>query len=215
MKVSVTLTSCGRIDLLEKTLLSFHCSNRYPIDEFIIINDSPQHKDELNRKFGGYKFIHNPNNIGLSKSLDVLFNAVQNEYFFHLEDDWWFDTPSNFIGNSIKILESNKDIHQVWVRHESDNPHKTIGEDICLDDFKYRVVDPNFMDVWTGYSWNPGLRRKSDYLRMFPNGVSAFADERECSAHSKNFNYKTVLLLPTVCNHIGWGRTTHPHLSNR
>lgn len=207
--ISVTLTTCGRLDLLKSTIDSFLATNSYPIDDFTIICDDPESNNSVFREYGkDFKVICNSENIGQKKSLDILFSNAKNEYIFHLEDDWYFDNKSPYILNSIKILENNPDIHQVWLRHEHDNPHKTIGENEILEDFSYRYVDPNFRGCWCGYSWNPGLRRKSDYLKMFPSGITKHVDELDCSLYVKNFNYKVVLLNPTVCYHIGYGRST-------
>jgi hypothetical protein len=207
--VSVTLTTCGRLDLLKDTIDSFISTNSYPIDEFTIICDDPSSNEAVFREYGkDFTVIGNVQNIGQKKSLDILFTNAKNEYIFHLEDDWYFDNNTPYIENSIQILENNPDIHQVWLRHEHDNPHKTIGSDIPYKDFTYKYVDPNFRDCWCGYSWNPGLRRKSDYVKMFPNGINKHYDELACSRHVKKFDYKVVLLNPSVCYHIGYGRST-------
>ena len=60
-KINVTfvLTSCGRMDLLEQTLDSFFKYNEYPIDRYLITEDSADPEifkqcEELNqRKYGG------------------------------------------------------------------------------------------------------------------------------------------------------------------
>lgn len=210
MKVTVTLTTCGRIDLLQQTIDSFLERNTYPIDEFLIINDSPDHSSIISELYSDSEFhiINNPENIGQKKSLDLIFNQCKNEYIFHLEDDWLFDGGGGFVENSVKLLEFNPDIHQVWIRHEYDNPHKCVGTVLYENDIGYKLVDPMYQGVWNGYSWNPGIRRKSDYLRMFPNGISDFKDEMACAIHTRNFEYKTVLLIPTACRHLGYGRTS-------
>ena len=41
--VTFTITSCNRLDLLKLTLDSFLNLNTYPIDEFIISDDSADH----------------------------------------------------------------------------------------------------------------------------------------------------------------------------
>ena len=214
-KVSVTLTTCGRLDLLKRTLDSFYKFNNYDIDEFIIINDNPSVKltnEQIDRP--DITIINNETNLGQRESLDILFKLAKNEYIFHLEDDWEFDGSNNFIKNSIDILERYKTIHQVHVRHENDNPQKTLDDVFNRNDYTFSYLDPEFRGVWCGYSWNPGLRRKSDYLRMFPNGIVEHVDELECSKYvRKEFQYLTVLLFPTVCFHIGYGRTTNPHLT--
>jgi hypothetical protein len=128
--ITLTITSCNRVDLLEKTINSFFKLNTYPIDEFILSDDS--NSDEINeniKKIFGEKFkiIKNEQRVGLSKSLDNLFSQSKNEYIFHCEDDWLFDGNPNFISDSLEILIENINIHQVSVRHQYDNPHKFIG----------------------------------------------------------------------------------------
>ena len=41
-EVSLVITSCGRFDLLKKTLDSFFEKNTYPIKKIIIIEDSTE-----------------------------------------------------------------------------------------------------------------------------------------------------------------------------
>jgi hypothetical protein len=214
--VTFTITSCNRIDLIEKTINSFFNLNNYQIDEFIMSDDSDdlQITKTINEKFGDrFRIISNTPRIGLSKSLDNLFNQSKNEYIFHCEDDWFFNSNPNLISESLDILIENKDIHQVSVRHQYDNPHKSVGEVLLTKNgVKYRLMNPNFTSMptqtWNGYSWNPGLRRKSDYLKMFPNGISSFGDEYLCCEHTKQYNYCSVVLENTSCSHLGYNNRT-------
>jgi hypothetical protein len=210
--VTVTLTTCNRVDLLEKTIQSFQDTNTYPINEYIIVNDDLTYKKDVDSIFKHFKnctVIHNPNNIGQKKSLDIAFSSAKNEYIFHLEDDWFFDSANSYVQNSLHILVNFQDIHQVWVRHEYDTPHKTKPGELSYNEIQFKEVDNNYAGCWNGYSWNPGLRRKSDYLKMFPNGISQFKDELQCALHTRNFNYKAVMLQPTSCYHIGYDRSTY------
>ena len=55
-KVTFVLLSCGRLDLLEKTLNSFLRYNNYPIERYIIVEDSAdpviyEQCKELNKRF--------------------------------------------------------------------------------------------------------------------------------------------------------------------
>jgi len=195
--ITVTITTCARLDLLKRTLDSFFKYNTYPIAEFLMTDDSGNSAiaKELYDLYGDkFKIFHN-NHIGLSKSLDILFTNASNEYIFHLEDDWEFDRPG-FIEDSLSIMK-DKTINQVWVRHSWDTPHK------CNEDGSLPI-----WQEWNGYSWNPGLRYKSDYLKMFPNGLQEFGEEFDCMQHSKKFNYKVVSSLNTSCYHIGYNRHT-------
>lgn len=214
-QITFTITSCNRIDLLEKTLNSFMSINNYEIDEFIMSDDSGDEEisKQLNKKYGNkFKIISNDSRIGLSKSLDNLFNSSENEFIFHCEDDWMFDTNPNLISESLSILDENPDIHQVSVRHDHCNPHKPVGEkQYTSTSVEYLILSQEFRStptqMWNGYSWNPGLRRKSDYLKMFPKGVSEFGDEYDCAHHTKKFNYKSAILSNTSCYHLGFERT--------
>jgi GT2 family glycosyltransferase len=214
--ITFTITSCNRIDLLERTINSFLDLNNYPIDEFILSDDSGDNEiyDIIVNKFGNqFNVIKNKTRLGLSKSLDNLFLKSKNEYIFHCEDDWLFDKNPNLISDSLDILSENENIHQVSVRHLYDNPHKPSGDMLYTKKMiHYRLMSQNFMSmptqIWNGYSWNPGLRRKSDYLKMFPDGISSFGDEYLCCDHTKKFNYLSAVLENTSCYHIGYNNRT-------
>jgi GT2 family glycosyltransferase len=215
--ITFTITSCNRIGLLEKTIDSFFKTSNYPIDEFIMSDDSGN--DETNEllvsKFGDkFRIIKNNPRLGLSKSLDNLFTNSKNEYIFHCEDDWLFDGNSNFISDSLEILQENLSIHQVYIRHRYDYLHPISSEKLLTTKLvPYRLLTQSYVvsttQIWNGYSWNPGLRRKSDYNKMFPHGISAFGDEYYCSVHTKQFNYLSATLENTSCYHIGYRRTNN------
>jgi GT2 family glycosyltransferase len=213
--ITFTITSCNRLDLLEKTLNSFMSINNYEIDEFIMSDDSGDKEisNYLNKKYGDkFKIISNNPRVGLSKSLDNLFSSTKNEFIFHCEDDWMFDSNPNLISDSLSILTDNPSIHQVSVRHDYNNPHKPVGEkQYTSASVEYLMLNQEFKSMptqmWNGYSWNPGLRRKSDYLKMFPNGVSEFGDEYDCANYTRKFDYKSAILVNTSCYHLGIKRT--------
>jgi hypothetical protein len=209
--VSFVITTCNRLDLLEQTLTSFFNICKFPFVEYIMSDDSGDESVylQLVEKYGDkFKIIKNNPKLGLSKTIDKLWNDVSSEYIFHCEDDWKFDSNPNLIEDSISILQEHSHVHQVQVRHTYDNPHKPEEQIYSTLNFvKFRKL-PWWRDAWTGYSWNPGLRRKLDYQQMFPNGVQEFGDEIDCSKHSMNFNYLAVLLENTSCAHIGYDRHT-------
>jgi len=210
-KVSVVVTTCNRDDLLEKTINSFTVSNNYPIDEYIFVNDCGNSIKELVESFKleNYKIINNNEKKGQLLSIDIGYSVVENEYIFHLEDDWMFDTKSEFIKDSLNILNNRENIHQVWIRHDYDNPHKVESMLQNIEGTLGFLVIDGFQGVWNGFSFNPGLRRKSDYCRMFPAGYGAFKDEKECAIHLKKFNYRAIRLNKTCCYHIGYGRSNY------
>lgn len=211
-KITVTLTHFKRLDLLKETLRSFFSTNRYEIDQFLIIDDSAEnyYSDEIKKHHSDHAtIIVNEKNIGQRRSIDRLIKACNNEFIFHLEEDWLFDSQQiDYIKDSLVILKNNPDIHQVHIRHQNDDPHPCIGDVSYIDNVGFKFLDNNWKGCWTGFSFNPGLRRKSDLEKMFPNGLIEFKDEMQASIHTKKFNYRAVRLENTVCKHIGWGNST-------
>ena len=124
-KVTVCLTSCNRFDLLKTTVDSFLSLNSYPIERFIITEDSGN-IDMLNNIKNYFKdkveVVFNPINLGAYKSIDNMYNMVNTEYIFHSEDDWHYSSNKNFIQESLNILDERKDLHQIWLRSINEFP---------------------------------------------------------------------------------------------
>ncbi len=171
--VTLVITSCGRLDLLELTLQTFYRYNTYPITKTIIIDDMGrkqnwQHIEKLiNNKF---EIIENPKNIGQMASIDVAYSKVETDYIFHCEDDWEFYKPS-FIEKSFEILNENPNIFTVWLRNHTE---KKIGKAIDFTqkiplpsgDFYYNILVHPGKTWQNGFTLNPGLR-KTQYCRQF------------------------------------------------
>ena len=106
--VSLVITSCGRFDLLERTLDSFFEYNTYTIKKVIITEDSTEGKklEKLVSKYKdqNFKLIINETREGQLKSIDKAYNEVDTEYIFHCEDDWEF-LKEGFIEKSMKLLK--------------------------------------------------------------------------------------------------------------
>ena len=220
--VTVCITSCNRFDLLSRTLDSFLQLNTYPIQEILITEDSGNQdmKKKILDAYGDIvELIFNENNLGAYTSIDNMYSKVKTEYLFHIEDDWLFETNNKMIVQSMNILEERKDIHQVWVR-----PRSEIG--VFIEDkvettsknVQYSMVKLNHCGGWCGFSLNPGLRRLSDYKKMFPKGYSEFAvdktewqalTELHCNNHAAAQGYRAAMLENTTVTHIGHGRTNY------
>jgi hypothetical protein len=204
--VTVILTDNNRVDLLRKTLVSFFEMNTYPINEFHIHNDG---RDTLFKKlmadFPNINWYFSNKIIGYAASLDFLLEKVKTEYVFTSESDWLYYKNPGFIERSLKILQENKDIHQCWIRDESDHNHPLYSE-IEVSGIKVRPVTHGYRKFWNGWSLNPGLRRMSDLKRFFPNGLIEHRDEIDQAKHVQQFNYRAVSLVESTIKHIGWGR---------
>lgn len=215
-KVTFIITSCGRFDLLEQTMRSFMSLNRYPIDRYMLNDDTGGGVEQLfrtrekieNMRINYFDFVSIvADKSGYSKSLDKLLAEVNTEYVFTCEDDWLFNGDADFIENSLRILKARPDIHQVWIRNERDHEHP-LGDIETIEGIQCRPVKKGYLKHWGGFSLNPGLRRMSDIKKFFPNGLAEYGDEIECSKHVEKIGYNAVSLVNSSIVHIGWNRHT-------
>jgi hypothetical protein len=163
--VTVVLTSCNRPSLLAITLESFFKFNTYPLHSFIIVEDSGV-KDcnkALEKQYPFIKWINNSQNKGQAESIDIGYRLVNTKYIFHMEEDWQF-YKSGFIEDSIKVLERSRHILQVWIRYINDTNGHPIEKSIqSASGVKFKYVTTGYNGKWHGFSFNPSLKRLSDY----------------------------------------------------
>jgi hypothetical protein len=218
--VTFVLTSCGRPQLLEKTIDSFLKSNTYPIEKYVVIEDSGKKgiNNNLKKKYAHLPFvwIDNEVNIGQVKSIDKAYALVDTPYIFHCQDDWEFYRPG-FIEESMAILEEKENIVMVWIRELDDTNghpvedrwHKT---ESGLD---YGLMIKGYKNGWHGFSLNPGLRRLKDYVPY--QGITKHLDkgthgsEVEINNYYFNKGFRAAILANGAVRHIGWGLSTLKH----
>jgi hypothetical protein len=205
--VTVILTSCGRHDLLERTLSSFVKHNTYAaIAEFIVVEDGVGDPSEICGKFGA-RLIRIGERRGQIHAIDTAYAQVKTPYIFHLEDDWLFYKPG-FIERSRQILEADPSTLQVWLRAWDDtNGHPLVFK---ADDGSFATVATGVLKVWNGFSFNPGLRRFSDYRKIGSYAAAAINGlhfEEAISVKYGELGYRAVILdRDGYVEHIGWDR---------
>lgn len=83
------------------------------------------------------------------------------------QDDWLFHTKGDFIQQSISVLQHVEDALVVWCRDLRDHDLPMGPVLRTPDGVPFHKVLP--MSLWKGFSFNPGLRRVSDYkVRVRP-----------------------------------------------
>ena len=195
-QITFVLTSCGRFDLLAKTLESFfRHDDAALIDHFILTEDSgdPAIYQLL------WQFPNAPFDVILNKipkgqlaSIDAAYQRVTTPYIFHCEDDWHFSKP-DFIKPSLVLLEDFKELVQVLIRDPREGAVSIANVPVVEHHaIRYRLIDPNVHSVWHGYSFNPGLRRKSDYERISP--FHLHLNEANISICTKKMGYRVAAL---------------------
>lgn len=225
MSVSLVITSCNRSDLLNITLKSFFKFNTYPIKKVIVIEDSGikgcidesvKHIPENIEQ----KIIYNETNIGQIKSIDIAYSFVETEYIFHCEDDWEF-YDYGFIEKSLDILSINDKIYTVWLREYQNyrvvmNGHP-VNPQIINNIYHILMPFKERTNIWSGFTFNPGLRRLKDYKLFMP--YSSYKNSKECNCGGveqalSNLYFKNSYISAITLNekgyvkHIGWDNPT-------
>jgi GT2 family glycosyltransferase len=198
--ITFILTACGRPELLEKTLDSFFKFNTYPhIEKYIIIEDSGI-KDINNHLMLKYRdkniqWIINKKNIGHLASVDIAYSKVYTKYIFHCQDDWEFIDYS-FIEKSLEIMENNSNISLVWLRGKKDTRHPVIE----YND-QYDIASKNYSKTWSGFTFNPGLRKTEDYHKIKP--FAPYRSESNISKKYKEMDFTAAVLKTKHVIHTG------------
>jgi hypothetical protein len=202
-QVTFALTACGRPDLLERTMDSFISHNTYPIDKYIITEDSTIAglNDKLIVKYSdlNIEWIINETRKGQIESIDNMYSKIGTDYIFHCEDDWLF-TQDSFIEKSMEILDNNSNILLVWLRAHND----TNGHPVTIYNNDYDLINYNYLVAWHGFTFNPALRRLSDYKLVAP--YSSVGHEYDLSIRYKELGFKAAILKDKHVEHIGWNR---------
>jgi len=219
-EVTLVITSCGRFDLLKQTLISFFKFNTHPITECIIIDDSGTvtNLDYLKEYIPiPTKFIINDKNIGQIQSIDKAYAEVTTPYIFHCEDDWEFFKPG-FIEESFKILDVDQNVITVWLRNHNDTMKHPIEQSVIKhNNVEYYYLTTDYIGKWHGFTLNPGLRRTSDCLKLYPYSELEvmvrkkklmLIGEVDLSIHYYNLGYRGAITTDPegFVKHIGYKR---------
>ena len=201
--ISTLITSCGRIDLLSRTVESLLTKQEQRL--FLNINEDSPNAD-LYQPPNAVNFILNKTGgIGQHASIEQYLKTSLHKYYLHCEDDFHFDNDYDWIKASMDIMEADPQIIKVLARKDSQHP---CIHDRELNGIKYGLLQPDWHHVgitWQGFSWNPGLTRM-DLLKQFMPFRRWEQDVAEDIAWA---GYKVVELEQKVYHHIGEGRSTH------
>ena len=216
-EVTLVITSCGRPDLLEKTVESFFKYNTYPLKRTLIIEDGDiEDFSNIERHIvGDYEIIKNETNIGQFPSIDKVYSMVDTEWLFHCEDDWEF-LKEGFIEASLDIFDSwdhDFKCFGPWLWHHKITKSK--GKRLYPEVYetkggiKYQIINSDM--VMGGYTLNPGLRRTSDCMLEHPyDEIEDDRVDRErllAKRYIQKRNFRAAHIVDTnYCDHLGYGR---------
>lgn len=136
----------------------------------IVIEDSDcaEAADIVAKTLSGipHLFIQNETNIGQIASIDRAYAEVDTDYIFHCEEDWIFPDGLR-LGDSRALLDALPDVSVVIGRQILNWGHKNFDQNgYDLRGIPYRLSRHDSTRYWGGFTFNPGLRRMSDYLEI-------------------------------------------------
>jgi len=208
-QVTCLLTSCNRFDLLRITLESFLKFNTYNIAAFWVYEDSGVPvPDDIKNDFPFIQWIEQKERKGQIVALDTLWSKCETPYAYQFEDDW--ETyRSGFIEDSIKILEQNPKIIQVWLREKEDTNSHPVTWPKNLD---FGLMSRS-NGVWAGFSFNPAVKRKSDYdlIKSFGKHTQfsrkqPWKSEAAIAQLYHRLGFQAAITKQGYLRHIGWER---------
>ncbi len=117
-RVTLSITSCRRLDLFVGTVCSFlnACTDVELVDRFLCVDDGSSDEDrtEMRRLFPFFEFVFKgPAEKGHARSMNVIRRTVTTPLLVHLEDDWHFFAKRAYIGPAIEILEEEPGLGQL------------------------------------------------------------------------------------------------------
>jgi len=212
-EVTLFITSCGRFDLLKRTLTSFVKHNTYPIKEVILCEDSGI--TDVN----GFKvfietiisypiiFCINEIQIGQMKTIEKYTPLINTPYVFHLEDDYEF-FKSGFIELSFEILDSEPLISQVLLEDEQcAYPTISINNNLCRAVMTNHPHEKN-ANYGDGplhvFSWRPSLKHTTIQKLRMP--YQPWDDEYTIELQINKLGMYSVISSKNpsgFCRHIG------------
>lgn len=229
-RVTLTITSCKRLDLFTQTINSFVncCKDIEQIDEWFCVDDNSSDQDR-NAMQALYPFINfyfkTPAEKGHPQSMNIIRDHVKTPYIFHMEDDWRFFNCRKYITECLEVIGQDEKIGQCLINKnyaETPGDHNIKGgyfkstpnglryfiHEYChtqseLEEFQKKYGNCMQCCYWPHFSFRPSLVRTSIWkeLGRFNEQVSHF--EMEYSYRYIEKGYKSAFLESVYCMHIG------------
>jgi hypothetical protein len=206
-RFTTVLTSCGRFDLLERTVASF--AEHFDADRIIVAEDSERQAEAraFAAKFPRVEMrVHVPK-LGQLRSIDRLYAALSTPYVVHLEDDWGF-TRSLDLERVRALLEARSDISVVCIANRIYDPrYQKSARQLSHRGIDYLVWDLDAHPKWFSYSFNPSIARLQLWRDLGP--FARFVTEEDLSLHCKGKGMRIAMVTPGIADHIGDDRHAH------
>jgi hypothetical protein len=219
--VFLSITSCKRYDLFVKTMNSFLvcCKDITMIDYFFCVDDNSSKEDRKNM-LKNYPFFQycfkKEDQKGHLKSMNIIWdklNELKPKYWLHMEDDWLFIKPCNYITKSINFLEKykNNKIHQILFNKnygEIIDCYNLVGGKKLDNDFILHVKDEADLKgrncaYWAHYSFRPSVCLVETILKLGNYDSPNTFFEMDYANKYTNNGYQSAFFNEISCIHTG------------
>ena len=247
LPVILTMTSCKRFDLLSRTLNSMILNvtdlTKYVKKWYIYDDNSSEHdRTIMQQRYPFVTFVmKTPEQKGHPQSMNMIRDMLLSsdaEFNLHIEDDFEFWFPDEFIGKAITALKEDKEYGQTLFNFEYTEDQYTAQSIWNRDMFvvkdaqdrrvRYFVheffegerlkIEQNHLGAsssmyWPHFSFRPGITRINVYKRVGSYNPADKHFEMEYAHRYVKAGYKSAMLDCCYSTHIG--RRTYERDSNK
>lgn len=210
MEYTLLINSCGRPNLLKQTWESFSATRDVAPRAIVVVDDGDMERPDWFPRHN-VTWLTNGVRRGQIYAADRMWEHCKTELAFWLEEDWCFHGPG-YIEESARILEQYPDVLQVWLRGIP--TPADIRDRYTIYRTEPHPVHPLTIaqyhwEGWRGgFSFNPGLRRLSDWKRIGSYGRHVGYDPKGCGERAlgclyADLGYTSAILPQPYIYHIG------------
>ncbi len=221
--ITVTMTTCMRMDLFELTLNSFLecCLDVNLVGRWLLVDDNTP-AEVLDIVLKKYPFIEcikkGQSDKGHARSMNIIKNNVKSPFMIHMEDDWLFYHKDTFITKMLEIINEDDCYKQVLFNlnySEIPQNHDIVGGILKSSHHtKQTYVEHDHSPIskysgkrtcsyWPHFSFRPSLIDTSIFECIGDFCESADHFEMEYANRYTNLGFKSCFLPHIVSRHIG------------
>jgi GR25 family glycosyltransferase involved in LPS biosynthesis len=220
-QILITFTTCKRLDLFKETMNSLlnHWTDVDRITSWFCVDDNSSKEDRQVMK-ATYPWIDYYMKTSAEKghraSMNIIWNKLNTlkpTYWVHMEDDFLFYHPMDYITQAIAVLNKNtQHIKQVVfnvnyaeiIEHYQAKGHLPINDKIVLHDYRPNDSAP-YMNThyWPHYSFRPSMTLVQPILQLGNYDSENQFFERDYAVKWNEAGYKTAFINRITHRHIG------------
>lgn len=197
-KIILSITTCKRYDLFEKTINSFIncCKDLNMIDCWLCVDDNSSEEDRYKMKehypFFTYIF-KDETQKGHCISMNIIYDYIiqnKSDYLLHMEDDWHYIEERDYVLDCIRILKSDNTIGQVLF-------NKNYAE---VEPFKIRIAGGFQKSIKnTNYYLHEYYQSSTPEYKQFMERNKLFSS----NAYWPHFSFRPSILRCNMLQDIG------------